>query len=167
MNLAGIEKQLALYVRDRLGRTALVDVRIDDVPNGTVGVSIRVSDAGKQDVYRLSLQDVERMLDAELSNMATATVLVPALKLSFDQQGRTSLPPAYAEWVVALLAPRRTADALLGDLEEQFHRNRSTRGLRRARWLYRAQVLNSIAPLLWAAAKRIGVVALLGRMLGG
>jgi hypothetical protein len=68
-------------------------------------------------------------------------------------------PPATAEWVLTFLAPPRRVEALLGDLEESFHRDCAARGIRRAAWLYWARSLRSIAPLLWMAAKRAGVAA--------
>jgi hypothetical protein len=77
----------------------------------------------------------------------------------FGKSEEKQLPPSSAEWLLTLLVSRRKADGLLGDLEERFYRNCKNRGPRRARWLYWAETLRSIAPLLWSAAKRIGVVA--------
>jgi hypothetical protein len=68
-------------------------------------------------------------------------------------------PPGIAEWFVALIVLRRSSDGLLGDLEERFHRHVETRGLRRARWLYWAEALRSIAPILWGKAKGLGLIA--------
>jgi hypothetical protein len=68
-------------------------------------------------------------------------------------------PPGVAEWFVALIVPMRRSDGVLGDLEERFHRHVETRGLRRARWLYWAEALQSIAPILWTKAKRLGMIA--------
>ncbi len=67
-------------------------------------------------------------------------------------------PPALAEWLVTLII-RRRSENLLGDLEERFHRHVETRGLRRARWLYWAEVLKSILPILWAKARSLGLIA--------
>jgi hypothetical protein len=64
-------------------------------------------------------------------------------------------PPALAEAFLVLLTDKRRSDALLGDLEERFHRDRLTRGLRHARLLYWSRALNSIRPLLWPAVKRL------------
>jgi hypothetical protein len=68
-------------------------------------------------------------------------------------------PPGGAEWLVVLIVSKRSSDGMLGDLEERFHRHVETHGLRRARWLYWAEVLRSIAPILWAKTKRLGMIA--------
>jgi hypothetical protein len=68
-------------------------------------------------------------------------------------------PPGIAEWLVALVVAKRSSDGLLGDLEERFHRHVETRGLQRAQWLYWAEALRSIAPILWTKAKRLGMIA--------
>jgi hypothetical protein len=73
-------------------------------------------------------------------------------------------PPGLAEWLLALVVPRRRADALLGDLEERFHRNVDSRGLRRARMLYWAEALRSIGPILWMKAKQLGFLALVAEI---
>ena len=64
-------------------------------------------------------------------------------------------PPALAEVLLVLLTDKRHSDALLGDLEERFHRDRTTRSLRQARLLYWARTLSSIRPLLRPAIKRL------------
>jgi hypothetical protein len=68
-------------------------------------------------------------------------------------------PPAIAEWLVALIITKRRSESLLGDLEERFHRHVAARGLRRARWLYWAEVLRSILPILWTKARGLGLIA--------
>jgi hypothetical protein len=80
-----------------------------------------------------------------------------------DQQAKSqhliSNPPIVAEWLVALIIMKRRSDGLLGDLAERFDRHVATRGLRRARALYWAEALRSILPILWAKAKKLGVIA--------
>lgn len=68
-------------------------------------------------------------------------------------------PPVIAEWFVALIIPKRRSDSLMGDLAERFHRHVETRGLRRAKALYWAEALRSIFPILFAKAKKLGVIA--------
>jgi hypothetical protein len=77
----------------------------------------------------------------------------------WEQQSPRANPPSIAEWLVALIVPKRRSESVLGDLEERFHRHVETRGLRRARWLYWAEALRSIAPILWAKAKGLGLIA--------
>ena len=71
----------------------------------------------------------------------------------------SNTPPAFPEWSLTLFVSRRKLDGLLGDLEERFHRDCAARGPRRAKWLYWAETLRSVAPLLWSAAQKVGVVA--------
>lgn len=68
-------------------------------------------------------------------------------------------PPGFAQWLIALTVKPKRADAILGDLSERFERDCRSQGLSRAKWLYRARVLNSIGPLLCAAAKRFSIFA--------
>jgi hypothetical protein len=76
-----------------------------------------------------------------------------------EQQSPRANPPSIAEWPVALIVPKRRSESMLGDLEERFHRHVETRGLRRARWLYWAEALRSIAPILSAKSKGLGLIA--------
>jgi hypothetical protein len=73
-------------------------------------------------------------------------------------------PPLTAECLIALLVPSRRAAAMLGDLEEKFSRNIETRGERHARWLYWFEAWHSIGPLLWAKAKKLGLIAVIAEM---
>ena len=68
-------------------------------------------------------------------------------------------PPAIAEWLIILIISKRRAESFLGDMEERFRRHVEARGLRRARWLYWAEVLKSILPILWAKARSLGLIA--------
>jgi hypothetical protein len=71
-------------------------------------------------------------------------------------------PPGFAEWLLVLIIPRRSAQ--LGCLEERFHRHVDTRGLRRTRALYWAEVMRSILPILWTKARKLGVIALIAEI---
>jgi hypothetical protein len=92
-----------------------------------------------------------------------------ALKARIDQLTRRSeellaqtrtappSPPVFAELVISTLAPKNTAQALLGDLQEMFQANVRRLGEKEARRIYRMQVLASAGPLAWTWIKRIGV----------
>lgn len=69
-------------------------------------------------------------------------------------------PPSFSEVVIMMLAKSEVRLALIGDLEQQFKAQIVKFGLRRARWLYRSDMLRSIGPLLWQATKRLGIAAL-------
>ena len=68
-------------------------------------------------------------------------------------------PPAFAEWLAVLIKAPAMRDAFVGDLEEEFQRDLASFGLNRARRFYWARTLRSIVPLLWHAAKRLGIAA--------
>jgi hypothetical protein len=80
-------------------------------------------------------------------------------------------PPAIAETLIPLLMPKKRADALLGDLREQFTADVKRRGEHRARWLYRARAAHSMGPLLWRWMVKGGIFAAVAavarRYLGG
>jgi hypothetical protein len=96
-----------------------------------------------------------------------APILVRCLALTRDDPqlpSSSSDPPGLAEWLVTLIVPSRRADAVLGDLEERFHKNVASRGLPRARMLYWAETLRSIGPILWMKAKQVGFLALVAEI---
>lgn len=71
-------------------------------------------------------------------------------------------PPAIAESLVGLCTKKRYREALLDDLDEVFQRDISSGvAVGRARRRYWAAALNSIAPQLWSAAKRVGFLGIL------
>jgi hypothetical protein len=70
-------------------------------------------------------------------------------------------PPQFAETLVQSLAPKRTVQHLLGDLQEVFEKNCNRFGEARARRLYWAQVLRAIGPGIWRRIKRLGLIAFL------
>jgi hypothetical protein len=69
-------------------------------------------------------------------------------------------PPALAESLVSLLAPKRHRAAIVGDLEETFRSNLQ-RGFtkQRAARLYCVDVARSLLPQVWA--KRLGIFGLI------
>jgi hypothetical protein len=71
----------------------------------------------------------------------------------------TLSPPLIAEWFVAAIIPKHRSESVLGDLAEWFHKHVETRGLQRARALYWAQALRSILPIVWAKARKLGLIA--------
>jgi hypothetical protein len=75
----------------------------------------------------------------------------------FDQQ-QTASPPMFAEFLIACLAPKNTAQALLGDLDELFQENATRFGERRARRKYWMQVASSVGPWL----KRFAITVVVG-----
>ncbi len=72
------------------------------------------------------------------------------------QGQRDEVPPAFAEVLLAALANPRKADALVGDLSEQFRSNVQKYGPARARRLYWVQVGRSIGPQIKQRITRFG-----------
>jgi hypothetical protein len=58
-------------------------------------------------------------------------------------------PPRFNEGLILLICKKRQARAILGDLEEQFHDDCKTVGVKHANFRHLMQTLSSIAPLLW------------------
>jgi hypothetical protein len=68
-------------------------------------------------------------------------------------------PPMLAELFISFLAPKNSAQGLLGDLQEMFQKNAERFGERQARRKYWIEVARSFGPLLWQWLKRIVAVA--------
>lgn len=73
---------------------------------------------------------------------------------------RTS-PPASAALLLAFIAPKNSAQALLGDLEEMFQKNADKFGEDRARRMYWLEAARSVGPIVWQWVKRMGFITLL------
>lgn len=73
---------------------------------------------------------------------------------------KRSTPPATAAFLLAFIAPKNSAQAQLGDLEEIFQKNVDRFGEREARRLYWFEVARSFGPLVWQWVKRMGFVTL-------
>ena len=70
-------------------------------------------------------------------------------------------PPVLAELAISLLAPKNSAQSLLGDLQEMYQQNTGRIGEKQARRKYWMQVASSLAPLLWQWLKRLGFFTVL------
>lgn len=70
-------------------------------------------------------------------------------------------PPAWAQVILTLIFSGRIGEGALGDLHQLFIEDAVKFGATRARWLYVARAANSIAPLLWAKAKKWGGIGLI------
>jgi hypothetical protein len=75
-------------------------------------------------------------------------------------------PPVLAEFIISALMERMAGEALLGDMDEIFQEHLA-RGMsvKHAKIRYWGQAIKSIAPLLWALAKRTGLVLIVARIL--
>jgi hypothetical protein len=117
-------------------------------------VEIIVSGGEREEINHMAIHDpaFRRYRDEVFEQV---DIMFRADTFASDSPITGGMPPALAEGLLVLLTDKRLADALLGDLEERFHRDRMTRGLRHARLLYWSRTLASIRPLLWPAIKRL------------
>jgi hypothetical protein len=98
--------------------------------------------------------------DIGLSIRDDAVIIMP-VKVRIDTAPKKLLPPAFGEALLVLFCPKKRIDAMMGDLEEQFHEHVETKGERRAKLLYWSGVLRSIGPQLWVKVRKAGLIALL------
>lgn len=70
-------------------------------------------------------------------------------------------PPQLAEALFSMLAPKKTVQHLLGDMQEIFEKNCARFGKARAKRLYWTQVLRAIGPGLWRRVKKLGFIGIL------
>jgi hypothetical protein len=81
-----------------------------------------------------------------------------------DRNGRS--PPLLAETLLCVFARAKDIDALMGDFEELFDRDREAgMSQSRAKVRYWARVLRSTGPQMWQAAKRVGWLGLIAAVM--
>jgi hypothetical protein len=66
-------------------------------------------------------------------------------------------PPALGESLLVLFCPANRADAVLGDLAEQFEIEVQKKGIKRATLLYWTRAIRSFGPLLTAKLRNTGI----------
>jgi len=107
----------------------------------------------------------EYIRGAVLSVAHHKATVAPVLSVTVEtveqaDRAKPVAPPAFAELVMSLLAPKNSAQAQLGDLQEIFEANVDRLGERQARRKYWMQVAASLRPLLVLWVKRLGLVTL-------
>jgi hypothetical protein len=115
-----------------------------------------------KDVVRSIIMDHEkrelsRKIERETSELRAR---IHSLKAKLDAH-ETASPPLLAALFISFLAPAKTAQVQLGDLQEMFQKNVERCGEREARRMYWMQVAEAAWPLLWGWVKRIGLVTFL------
>lgn len=113
-----------------------------------VVLAIRQSPSFETAIIAVSLNGVLRLVQNAIAN-----------------RNKKFEPPVNASFLLYLFYDAQNCDALVGDLEERYRLIRKRFGTRRANFWYWTQVLRSLAPLGWAATKRLlkaasGVAAL-------
>ena len=90
----------------------------------------------------------------------------PADKVAPAISGDIREPPGVAEFLLCIFARAKDIDALMGDLEEDFARDRALgMSKRRAAARYWARVLRSVGPQMWQAIRRVGLLGLIAAAL--
>ena len=103
----------------------------------------------------------ERAAVAELAAEYKRLTLVNSWADAFLGKRVRHEPPAFAEVLLSLVTKKELREAVLGDCGERAARNAAKFGRKRAIRLYWAEVIRSVAPLAWAAIKRLGIATLL------
>jgi hypothetical protein len=110
-------------------------------------------------------KDIESARKAHVEIRAQIKAIEERLEIVAEELAppphKRSSPPASAALLLAFIAPKHSAQALLGDLEEMFQKNADRFGEDRARRLYWFEVARSIGPLVWQWVKRMGFITLL------
>jgi hypothetical protein len=149
--------------------------QIKNRPDGDIDVYLYGADAPAQHI-RVKVppgasadefvRDLMRSIhkDSELvanKSLRRVQARIRNLRANLDRTGERASPPALAEMFISMLAPKNSAQAQLGDLQEMFEANVERLGEREARRKYWMQVANSFGPLLWQWMKRLGFFTVL------
>jgi hypothetical protein len=121
-----------------------------------VGGNLPRDQAIRKISYIILSRQTRKHLDSLSASIARADEILIQLA-----QDKTTAPPAIAEALISMFAPKRFSDAQLGDMQEIFETNVKRHGSQRARRLYWYEVARSIGPIILHWLKRIGFIAVL------
>jgi hypothetical protein len=107
---------------------------------------------------RFRFHEEHARLRARIDMLQANTARISALA---NARKERATPPVLAELFISFLAPKNSAQALLGDLQEMFEKNAERYGAKQARWKYWIEVVRSFGPLLWQWLKRVGFFTVL------
>jgi hypothetical protein len=132
-------------------------------PRPVVGHRVQ-ADRGTRRTRPIAVTDGSRrrLLDEMLTTLKKTNRIMSRL---VELEKRASNPPSAAEFLLTMLATTRRADAMIGDLNEGFTRERREFDRARAVRLYWARTLRSLGPLVWRAIGKV-VVAAMKRFFG-
>jgi hypothetical protein len=94
----------------------------------------------------LKLESVLARFDKDTERKSARRPIAPLNKVT---------PPLNAEFLFHVFMTPQSCDALLGDLEERYKLINKKFGRRRANLWYWTQTVTSLAPIVWAWAKKI------------
>jgi len=104
-------------------------------------------------VVKSKIDELERLRNVRetsiKANLVSIRFKLKAIRhRSIEHSAASETPPQFAKYLIYLLIPRNNREAILGDLEEDFHEVKREFGLRKAKFHYRVQVLRSIWPMI-------------------
>lgn len=111
---------------------------------------------GKIDELELLRKKRETSINANLISIRLKLKAIRYRNLEHSVVSET--PPQFAKYIIYLLIPRNNREAILGDLEEDFHEVNKKFGLQKAKFHYMVQVLRSIWPMLKCMAVNILII---------
>jgi hypothetical protein len=148
--------------------------QVHERDDGYVDLMI-VNEDGEVDVIAVHLPPLgprQELIDAAIRSVvynrrarfeyehARLRVQIDELRAGLTREERAA-PPMLAELFISFLAPKNSAQGLLGDLQEMFQKNAERYGTKQARRKYWIEVGRSFGPLLWQWLKRIGFFTVL------
>lgn len=118
---------------------------------------------------------VKSLLELKLSSLAeakhkaaSALLKIQQREIALRNQGNEqpttdATPPRLFEMILHFLMPRQTRQAIVGDMQEAFQRDRKRFGERYARRLYCKDAVLTIASIAGRALVKVSAIAWLGR----
>ncbi|MBU6464091.1 MAG: hypothetical protein KGK01_09865 [Bradyrhizobium sp.] len=113
---------------------------VRDLPDDRLERALRIQAAIRAATHEHELKQSRADLMACIEELT-----LNAEKLLGEKEAKPS-PPRIAQLCMSLLAPKKSAQALLGDLLETFHKNADRFGEKEARRMYWFEVVSSAGP---------------------
>ncbi|MGZ8237039.1 MAG: permease prefix domain 2-containing transporter [Methylobacter sp.] len=102
-----------------------------------------------KEIVRINFKNEEQRREIDNRRKSINHQIIRLVRLAFvEEKSLLNKPPKAAEYLIYLLIPRKNREAMLGDLQEDFHEVCEKFGLRKAKFHYWFQVLRSIPPLI-------------------
>jgi hypothetical protein len=140
------------------GEAEYLQLDLEGLPPAGAGRQAAIEDAIQRYFTERTFRDQHKALTARIAELKAKTDVLAAKAAETETH---SSPPFLAELLIAHLAPKNSAQAQLGDLQEMFEKNVARIGERQARLKYWIEVARSFGPLLWQWLKRVGLFTVL------
>jgi hypothetical protein len=107
--------------------------------------------------YHQAVGEGASFLSEALQHVAKPKIGVDDETIGRESPVYKASPPVIGESLILLLCPTNRADAILGDLAEQFESEAQKKGIRRATLLYWVRSIRSFGPLLISKLRNTGI----------